>query len=175
MRWDWPPQNANNKANNSVSGRPPLSQRISYPGESTGIDLHICECVGLVGTRRNDPRARYGSEGWGFESLRAYKNSEVISLVKGTNPVSGKSRDPPVTLLMTLFLASWAPGARDRCGERRPGVFEIRIAVVSTRCPVEPSSGRSGSTELPPMPRSADVNWPPSSPSTDPSAGLHPS
>ncbi len=51
---------------------------------------------------------------------------------------AAQSRDPPVTLLLTLFLARWAPGAKERCARSRPGVFEIRVAVG-----VDPVSGRT--------------------------------
>jgi hypothetical protein len=53
-QWDWAPQKANKKANNSVSGRPTSSQRVSLPRMSVRFDLQICDRLGFPGTQRND-------------------------------------------------------------------------------------------------------------------------
>ena len=49
---------ANKKANNSVSGRPTSSQRVSLPRMSVRCDLQICDRLGFPGTQRNDEVAR---------------------------------------------------------------------------------------------------------------------
>jgi hypothetical protein len=60
-------------------------------------------------------------------------------------------------------MGAWGEGS---LREKRPGVFEIRVAVGSTQSPAGPSSAPSGSTERWRTPRSDAGSWPPSSPST---------
>jgi hypothetical protein len=100
----------------------------------------------------------YGSEGWGFESLRAHSIARAFFLVTGRNSVEGGSRDLPMTLHMTLFLARWALRARDRCASAGQGSSRSASPSASIPPRAAQSNGHSGSTEQSRTPRSAGAN-----------------
>src|ERR1039458_2539040 len=68
-----------------------------------------------------------------------------------------ESRDPPITLHMTLFLPWWASGARDRCANGDPGSSRSGSPSVWILFLVGPCSARSGFTAPPMMPKIADT------------------
>jgi hypothetical protein len=57
------------------------SRRVSCPSECTTDDLQLCDKLGFLGNGQDDSGSPYGSEGWGFESLRAHQIVTAFSLV----------------------------------------------------------------------------------------------
>jgi hypothetical protein len=71
-------EKANSRANNSVSSFPRSSRRVSCPSEDTTDELQKCDKLGSPETGQDDSGAPYGSEGWGFESLRARDKPQAV-------------------------------------------------------------------------------------------------
>ena len=84
------------KADSTAQRRKVKAYRLAGTSQLKDSIGHSSSVAGDVGEWDGQT---YGSEGWGFESLRAHSKFQALSLVRGLNLAATQSRDPPVTLL----------------------------------------------------------------------------
>jgi len=87
-------EEANSRANNSVSSCPRSSRGVSCPSECTSDDLKLCDESGFPGNKQDDSGSPYGSEGCRFESCRARQRSPGQSTSPGVD-LSGADPSAP--------------------------------------------------------------------------------